>query len=734
MCVCPLLLPGAPVAWAQLEISEQGQPAAGRDPEGEQLIQAAQKFLMEKEQAWNDRRFEDFFEDFEHPSFNSLKSYQGESTREMVERLNRKFEFAPTRIGLLSFRNTRLVDVTPGTQLIATQWTLDWGELQYQGNMVFGYRLLSPDKFDFSTYPEAIPQRVLGPPQQPYFGWSSLIPPLLAIFLAIITRRVLLSLFVGIAVGCGMLAGLDGVTSFSEMFSWLVRLFTILCQQHLWQVLIDPEKLQIQLFVILMGAMVGVIHRCGGMHGVVDKLTPLAKTRIGGQVVTWVLGLIIFFDDYANTLLLGNTMRPVTDRLKISREKLAYIVDSTAAPVAGLAIISTWIAMLISQVDLGFDAINQETAEPLEHNAFFLVLQSIPYRFYIILAICFVPMVAFLGRDFGPMLRAEQRTQDGYLPDDIADLSGSEAALPTRNWLNAVVPIVVLIAGTVFFLFMTGRNAVLESDGQLKMELFDIWSNGDSYLSLMYASLLGLLAALLLPTLQKIMSGRELFDAAWTGIKTVVPAMAILWLAWTLSGLTTDEYLGTQKYLGDLLTVTEKPDWCPESLFIVYLNITSAMWLPTTVFLLSAFVAFATGSSWGTLAILSPIVIKATYDLTTMQLGDCPPEHPLMLASIASVISGSIFGDHCSPISDTTVLSSQASSCDHIAHVRTQMPYALLVGFVAILFGTLPVGLFSYYQESWVVPMWAILMVTMLLGLIVLLSILLIFGRRPRTT
>lgn len=232
--------------------------------------------------------------------------------------------------------------------------------------------------------------------------------------------------------------------------------------------------------------------------------------------------------------------------------------------------------------------------------------------------------------------------------------------------------------------------------------------------------------------MQKIMTGSELFNAAWDGVKLVIPAMAILWLAWVLSDLTSVGNLGTQDYIANLLTMETKPEGWSDQMFFIWKNIVSVIWLPTTVFILSAFVAFATGSSWGTMGIMAPVVINVTYSLTTLQLfgnnpGACPPDHPVMLCAIASVISGSIFGDHCSPISDTTVLSSQASSCNHIAHVRTQMPYAIFVGIISIFFGTLPVGIAAYFE--WNLPL--VLSVVFAVGVILMLGFMIVFGKRP---
>ncbi len=527
------------------------------------------------------------------------------------------------------------------------------------------------------------------------YGWWSLVPPVVAIGLAIATRRVIASLLLGSVIGVLILK------DWSANWNPLTAIADLL-ENHLWASLCDPEHLRVFVFTALMGAMIGVIHRMGGMHGVVRSLAPLARTRRSGQVLTWVLGLLIFIDDYANTLLLGNTMRPLTDRLGISREKLAYLVDSTAAPVAGLAVISTWVAGEISYIQTGFDNLGLPAGTV---DCFSVFVATIPYRFYVLWALMFVPLIAILGRDFGPMLRAERkalhparRTPTGLQsePDAVAD------DVPHR-WYNAVVPVLVTLGVTVWLLLLTGAHKLNQplAIGDSSSSLIEFFNNGNSYLALVYGSLAGLLVAMLMAAGQRLLTFAQSREAAFNGARLVLPALAILWLAWTISGITGKEYLGTGEFLGGLLQ-----------------NSLDARWMPTIVFVLSSFVAFSTGTSWGTMAILMPIVVGATYRMIENQAGSTDPYAPLLMAAIGSVLSGAIFGDHCSPISDTTVLSSQSSGCNHVAHVWTQLPYALLVAVVAILCGTVPVG--------FGISVWPLLA----LGLLVMIVLLRIVGRR----
>ncbi len=527
------------------------------------------------------------------------------------------------------------------------------------------------------------------------YGWWSLVPPVVAISLAIVSRRVVPSLLFGAAVGVLILkdwsADWNPLTAVED-----------LCEAYLWPSLCKSDHVRVFAFTALMGAMIGVIHRSGGMQGVVNALAPLARTRRGGQLLTWFLGLLIFIDDYANSLLLGNTMRPLTDRLHISREKLAYLVDSTAAPVAGLALISTWVAGEIGYIEAGFDSIALSGSV----DGFSVFVATIPYRFYVLLALMFVPMVALLGRDFGPMLRAERRAQNlpNHEPMAVEYASRDADVSSSQNWLNAVIPISVTLAVTVWLLLLTGYREVGSEIALASTwrQLVQIFGAGDSYLALLYGSLAGTLTAMLLARAQKILTFAQARVAAFQGATLVLPALTILWLAWTLSDITDKNHLGTGQFLGAQLQQS-----------------IDVRWMPTIVFILSSFVAFSTGTSWGTMGILMPIVVSATYRMMDAQTGVADPYAPLLTASIGSVLAGAIFGDHCSPISDTTVLSSQASGCNHVAHVWTQLPYALLVAAVSILLGTLPVG--------FGVPVWP-----MLIASVVALWVLLrIFGQHP---
>lgn len=538
-------------------------------------------------------------------------------------------------------------------------------------------------------------------------GWLCLLPPVLTIGLAIATRRVVPSLLAGIAAAVLIMLPTPAAYELASgvEFSWYGYLSAMLSQfgvalteGHLWASFADSDHLRVFAFTTILSIQVALIHRSGGMLGIVRWAAPLAKTRRGGQVLTWLLGLVIFIDDYANTLLLGSTMRPVADRLKISREKLAFLVDSTAAPVTGLALVSTWVATEISYMQAGFE----DAGIAIGNNTFGIFLATIPTRFYILYALIFVIACALCCRDFGPMLRAEQAAADGK--SNLPPEPKLKADSVPRPW-NAVLPIVVTVAVAVWLLVLTGQAEI--GDSPLPDSLLQAWGqiigNGNSYVALVYGSIAGLVVILGQVAWQRSLTSTDVRAASIDGFVHVLPALVILWLAWTLSNLTGKEHMQTGVYLASVVNAIDV--W--------------AGFMPTIVFLLASVIAFSTGTSWGTMGILMPIVIPVVYEMLRQQTGTAPDAAaPILTASIGSVLAGAIFGDHCSPISDTTILSSRSSGCDHIAHVRTQMPYALTIASVAVVFGTLPTG---FGVSSWIL---------LPLGTLAMIAILLIFGRR----
>jgi Na+/H+ antiporter NhaC len=520
-----------------------------------------------------------------------------------------------------------------------------------------------------------------------HYGIWSLLPAVIAISTALITHRVILSLFLGIFAGSLVLSA-DSLTG-----AVIAAL-----EEHLWGAVTDTSHLRMYLFTLAMGGLVGAMTVSGAMTGLVRLFTPLARTRRGAQVVTCVMGVIIFFDDYANTLILGSTMRPVTDRHRISREKLSFIVDATASTVASVALISTWIAAEISLID---DAL---TAAGLPSDGAVVFFASIPFRFYVLFMLAFTFLIAASGRDFGPMLKAEQdamakdsdptSTETPSADDRNSEAQPSAASAP---WFHAVLPIAVIVVVFLWLLYQTG-SASLDADAE--QSLANIVGNGDSYLALLYGSFAGLFTSIGLTRLRTTVSSCNLNTAVLSGCSSMIPALIILTFAWALSNVISE--LGAGVFVAEFVNVAGASDGF------------GLMLIPTLVFLFSAIIAFATGTSFGTMGIVIPIAVPLAIPGGAESASTVDP---LLLASVGSVLAGAVFGDHCSPISDTTVLSSQASGCDHIAHVRTQLPYALAVALIAIVCGTLPAGMG--------VSAWLLVVV----GIVAVAAMVRVFGR-----
>jgi Na+/H+ antiporter NhaC len=432
------------------------------------------------------------------------------------------------------------------------------------------------------------------------------------------------------------------------------------------EALSDPDHVAIIVFTLMIGGMVGIIRRNGGTDGIVGLVTRWARTPRRGELATAGLGVGIFFDDYANTLVVGNTMRPITDRLRISREKLAYLVDSTAAPMATIALVTTWIGFQVGLID---DAVGDIG---LDQSGYAVFLQSLRYAFYPVLAILLVFAIAVLGRDFGPMLHAERRARHrGEVLNAGSDLGGADelddGLRPDedapRRLVNALLPIATLIG-------VTAAGLVVTDEGDTVVEVV---GDGDAFSALLWGSLLAVLVAALLSVAQRLLGIAETIEAWFAGVKSVLYVLIILTLAWALSAVTGE--LGTAEFLAATLG-----EALPAAL------------LPALLFVIAGAVAFATGTSWGTMGILTPLAIPLTWAvLETQGLAD-PGGHPILYAAVSTVLAGAVWGDHCSPISDTTVISSLASQCDVVDHVRTQLPYALYAGGIAVGIGLLPVG------------------------------------------
>jgi len=516
------------------------------------------------------------------------------------------------------------------------------------------------------------------------YGWVSIMPALIAITVALIIRNVVPALLIGIWLGASAINGftLQGIGA------GLLDAF----QKYVARALSDPDRISILLFTMMIGGMVGILMRNGGMASVVQLIVSRARTVVGGQLAVWLMGLVIFFDDYSNTLVVGNTSRPLTDHLKISREKLAYIVDSTAAPVVSIALVTTWIGYQVNLIDDAIADIDGLAGTA----AYSIFLNSIPYSFYPIMAIVFVFTVAVTGRDFGPMYKAELRARAGDVTgrndNSSPSISGenltSKDGSPRRA-MNAVIPIATLVGSLAVSLYITGEGETIAA----------IIGSSDPYKAMMWSSFISALVAAAMSIGQGILNAHETVDAWYGGLRATLFGLIVLVLAWSLSDVTTD--LNARVWLVSVLG---------ESLPLPL--------VPATVFVLAAVTAFATGTSWGAMGILVPLVVPLAWAIMTIHGTADPAGMHILYSSVACVLAGAVWGDHCSPISDTTILSSVASGCDHIEHVRTQLPYAALVGGVAITLGTIPggFGLPPY--------------ISILAGIAILVGALRVLGRR----
>lgn len=531
---------------------------------------------------------------------------------------------------------------------------------------------------------------VFGPVTGPMPLWMSILPPLVAIAMALLIKEVISSLFVGILTGTFLMALYGGASPASALGGGLLRVV----DTYVVGSLFNADHVTIIVFTLLIGGTVRIITANGGMQGVVNWLSRKAKGPRSGQLMTFFMDLCIFFDDYSNTLVVGNTMRPIADKLKVSREKLAYIVDSTSAPVVAVAFVTTWIGAELSYIQDGINAIG------LDVSAYSVFFHSLAYSFYPFLTLGFVLMLIFSGRDFGPMLKAERKARLASSME--TDMSNSVAK--PAHIIDALIPLTVLIFGTIIGLIATGYDAsVWQAETDFFSKLSETIGAANSYKALLWASVLSLLTAIVMTLLRGDMKFGKIMEEMVEGFKSMFNAVLILTMAWSIALVTKDMH--TAEFVSQLLV-----QWS-----------LSPVVVPVLTFLLAASIGFSTGTSWGTMAILYPLILPALWLLCQEEGMSVDASMPLFYNVVASVLAGSVMGDHCSPISDTTIMSSLASSCNHLQHVRTQMPYALTVGGVAVLLGVLPTALG--------LPSW----VAFLMGFVVLWLIVRLVGKKVET-
>ena len=526
---------------------------------------------------------------------------------------------------------------------------------------------------------------VLGPVTGPMPLWMSILPPLVAIVMALLIKEVISSLFVGILTGTFLMALYGGASPASALGGGVLRVV----DTYVVGSLFDADHVTIIVFTLIIGGMVRIITANGGMQGVVNWLSRRAKGPRSGQLMTFLMDLCIFFDDYSNTLVVGNTMRPIADKLKVSREKLAYIVDSTSAPVVAVAFVTTWIGAELSYIQDGINVIGLDTS------AYSVFFHSLAYSFYPFLTLGFVLMIILSGRDYGPMLKAERKARLA----EVVTTEQTNDEPQSAHIIDALIPLAVLIFGTIIGLIFTGYDASVWSDDHKGFfsKLSATIGAANSYKALLWASLLSLLTAIVMTLLRGKIKFGKVMEEMVEGFKSMFNAVLILTMAWSIALVTKDMH--TAEFVSNLLV-----QWA-----------LSPVLVPMLTFLLAALIGFSTGTSWGTMAILYPLILPSSWMLCQEQGMSFEATMPLFYNVVASVLAGSVMGDHCSPISDTTIMSSLASRCDHLQHVSTQMPYALTVGVVALLIGVVPTAL---GLPSWVAFLVAFVMLWLIVRLV----------------
>lgn len=493
----------------------------------------------------------------------------------------------------------------------------------------------------------------------------SLVPPIVAIALALITKEVYSSLFIGILIG-GAFFAIDASSGFTGFFTHVFN-------DGMIKQLSDSWNVGILVFLVVLGAMVALMNKAGGSQAFGEWAKKHIKSKLGAQVATVCLGVLIFIDDYFNCLTVGSVMRPITKKYKVSREKLAYLIDATAAPVCIIAPISSWAAAVAGFVSEG-------------ENGLALFCKAIPFNFYAFFTIGMMFLLIFMNFEFGPMAKYEESREN--MNEDI------EEEVSTRGKVfDLVFPIASLIILCTMGMIYTGG---FFASGEEHKNFIDAFANSDASVGLVIGSFAALLLTIVIYQIRRVISFKDCMTCIPDGFKAMVPAILILTLAWTLKAMT--DSLGAAKYVAGLVEGSAKD----------FQN-----FLPAIIFVIAGFLAFATGTSWGTFGILIPICI-AVFPGS----GD-----PLRIISISACMAGAVAGDHCSPISDTTIMASAGAQCEHVNHVSTQLPYALTVGGVSfvtyIVAGfTQALGIFVSGIISW------------LMGIILLVASLLVLKKK----
>ncbi len=499
----------------------------------------------------------------------------------------------------------------------------------------------------------------------PQGSTASIWPSLVAVGLAFLTREIYSSLFLGAFAGALLLAGGNPLAAFLDLFA-----------KHLIPPLTSRWNICALTFSLMMGGFIALLDRAGGMRTVAARLLGSGDSKRRAGMGVFGMGWLVFFDGLANCMLVGRTMRPVTDRAGMSREKLAFIVDSTASPIAAFALISTWIAFELTLIQNGFadyGANNFGGAETFaDVSSYEILIRTLPYRFYNYFLLFIVFLTIWLGRDIGPMRRAEaevrkrriRNAEGGQAEEEREEEDG--ASVGRGVWLT-LVPLGVLIAGVFGGLYFDGMSKVGDDAGGGLRRVIQAFGKADADIVFVTATAFASIWAMLtLSLLARPRIRENPVSVFFEGMKEMFLPVTILVFAFTL---------------GSVIKELKTAEWLVRALDGSF----PAGALPAAVFLLAAVMSFSVGTSWGTMGILMPLCIPTACALTGLQPGGAPG--PVVIATIGAVLAGAVFGDHCSPISDTTIVSAFASGCDAIEHVRTQLPYATLAAGIALVLG-----------------------------------------------
>lgn len=513
--------------------------------------------------------------------------------------------------------------------------------------------------------------------------WLKLVPALLVILLALLSRQIIPALIIGIFAGIWIVNGLA--------INELIRVPLRFADSYLIDILIKRENMSILIFSLMISATIHTINKTGGIKAIVFYIKKIASGRQKAKLTTYFLGWLIFFDDYTNALVVGNTMKSITSVYRISKEKLAYIVDTTSAPLTGIAFISTWIGAQLGYIQSGMDA------SGIEASAFNVFFNGLKYAFYPLISLFLLFILILNKRDFGPMYRAENKE----INDNLTDINSKTIDKPSLKALLFILPLTTLIIVTITAMFISGYTETVKNiENESIISIIALsFGNSDPYRSLLWSSFSALSLTIIMIIAGRVTDIKNLTKHIYDGFSGILLPLSILVLAWILASISAET--GTAEYIATLISGNLHPEFLPALLFIT-----------------ASVIAFATGSSWGTMAILYPLFLPAAYSLSISYGLNTEQSMEVFYMTVAAILGGSIFGDHSSPVSDTTILSAMSSGCELMSHVETQLPYALTAAFLSIILFLV----FPLFGLHW--------MLTMLAGFAFTIILVMVLGKK----